>query len=224
LGQITSEALQKELAQVITIMAKKDLGPLETLLDHHEESLLKRLIDIVGSLEGQRPLELILKMTRHRSEGIRRRALKHLMARDPQAIKRFFPFIDDPSKAVRHVILEQLGRSRNERAEGLLLDYLLQRQSEPIEHDHLLACYRALGRCGSSRCIPSLQGLLFDRRWIPGSGTYLHRKGAAIALMMLGTGEATKTLERASRSLMPGVRLAYRKALEATQQHVRFSQ
>jgi HEAT repeat protein len=216
LPQIPSAALQQQLTEVIRIMAKRDLRPLEGLLHRSEESLVQILVDIIGSLEGEKPYQLLLKTIHHPSERVRKNTLKHLIARDPQAFEKVFPLIEDPSETVRRMMLERLGQSRSEVAESLLLHYLAHRRFKLTNREHLLACYRALGRCGSRRSIPFLRGLLLDGGWIPRFCTSLHRRGAAVALMALETDEAKETLERASKSLVPSVRLASRWALEAS--------
>ncbi len=177
--------------------------------------MVQRLLHVVGYLEGERPTQILLNMVDHSSARLRKAALKHLLTRDPLMLERVFPSIEDPSEAIRHLMLEELGQFRSELAEGLLLDYLEQRRFKLTTHRHILACYRALGRCGSSRSIPFLRGVLFKRCWIPDFGRSPHRLGAAIALMALGTEDAKEILQKASQSLFPSVRLAGRKALEA---------
>lgn len=215
LPQIPSVALRQQLIEVIRIIAKRDLRPLEELLDRPEEALVQILIDIIGSLKGEKPFQLLLKTIHHPSERVRKKALGYLVDGAPQSLKRVFPLIEDPSQTVRRMMLERLGQSRSETAEGLLLDYLAHRRFKLRDREHLLACYRALGRCGSRRSIPFLQGLLFDRDWIPRFGRSLHRRGAVVALMALETEDAKQILKRASKTLTPSVRLAYRKAMRS---------
>ncbi len=179
--------------------------------------MVQRLVDIVGELEGERSITILRKMIKHPSERVRRSALMYLVARDSSVLRKVFPSIEDTSEVVRSFMLEHLGQCRSESAESLLLDYLEQRRFRLTNPGHLFACYRALGRCGSARSIPFLQRTLFNEGWIPGFSRSTHRQGAAIALMALGTEKAKNTLQKASRSLFPSVRLAYRRAMEMTQ-------
>jgi hypothetical protein len=221
LPQIPSAALQRQLVEVIGIMAKRDFRLLEELLDRPEESLVQKLIDIIGPMEGEKPLRVLLRMIHHPSERVRKKVLRYLVVRYPQSLGKIFHLIEDPSEAVRGMLLEHLGQSRNELAEGVLLDYLSHRRFKITNHEHLAACYRVLGQCGSSLSIPFLRGTLFDRGWMPGFGRSVHRRGAVIALMTLGNEDSKNILERASKSIMPSIRLAYRKAVEAHQPEVR---
>ena len=180
--------------------------------------MVQRLVHILGHLKGERPTRILLKMLSHSSERIRSHALRFLLARNlhPKVIQKLFPLIEDASDSIRQLMLEYLGRRRSKLAESLLLDYIEQRRFRRKDRQHLLACYRALGRCGSSHSVTFLQQVLSKRGWIPGFSRSMHRQGAAISLIELGTQEAKEILERASRSLSPCVRLAYRKAVEAS--------
>ncbi len=214
--KLRSSGTQRQFMQIIGILAKRDIRPLERLLRRREEFLVQRLIDIVGHLEGKKPTQILLKMVRHPSQRIRERALMFLVDRDPRLLKMLFPFVEDPGEAIRQLMLQRLGQGRSKLAESLLLEYLERRQYKLKDRQHLLACYRTLGRCGSAQSIPFLRGLVLSRVWIPGFTTSIHRQGAAMALMEMGTQEAEEILEKAARSLLPGVRRAYRKAREVS--------
>ena len=214
LSQLRSPSVQRQLMQVIAIMAKRDPSPLEQLLDSPEEFMVQKLVCVLGYLKDEKSTQLLLRMTHHSSEKVRKQAVIELFARGQHFIKHLFPLIEDPSQSVRRLILDQLGREKNRSVEALLLDYLEQARFKITDHQHLMACYRALGRCGSSDSIPFLRSLLFNRKWILDFGRSVHRKGAVVALVSLGTEEAMELLHKASRSLFPSVRIAYRKALE----------
>jgi HEAT repeat protein len=215
LGQIRSASVQRQLMQIIAILARRNLRPLEQLLDQPEEFMAKKLIVVLGHLKGERPTDLLLKMVQHPSESVRRQVARQLLARGDDFLKRMLPLIEDPGDSVRTLILDHLGSKRSRLAEEFLLDYLDQARFKVLDHRHLLSCFEALGRCGSCQSIPFLQRSLFNRGWIPDLGRSIHRKGAVVALVSLGTEEAMALLHKASRSLLPGVRLAYRRALEA---------
>jgi hypothetical protein len=212
--EIHSPQIQRQLMEIIGSLATRDLRPLEQLLDRPEESLVGMLVDILGHLKGEKTTRILLKMIHHPSERVRSKALKALAVRGPEILAELFPLIEDPSDGIRRRMLEYLGQRRSELAEGLLLGYLEGKAFRRKDYQHTLACYRALGRCGSPRCIPLLRRMLLDRGWIPGFGRSMHRHCAAIALNTLGMEEAKQILEKASRSIFPSVRRAYRKAME----------
>ncbi|MFH1672161.1 MAG: HEAT repeat domain-containing protein [Pseudomonadota bacterium] len=212
LFQMQSSRAQRQLMEIIKSLANRDIRPLEQLLDSPEESLVRRLVYILGQLKGEKTTELLLKMINHSAQRVRKEAVTALLLRDPRAIQQVFHLVEDASHTMRRFMMEYMGRRGDRLTESLLLDYLEKRQFKRRDREHLLACYRAIGQCGSSRSIPFLRGVLLNRGWIPGFGRSSHRQGAVMALMALGTEEAQEILDKASRSLLPTVRCAYRNA------------
>ncbi|SPD76068.1 hypothetical protein PITCH_A800015 [uncultured Desulfobacterium sp.] len=216
LSETRSLNIRQNIQRLITFHAQRDMGSLEVTIKKANDSVVERLVPVLGQLEGERPFQIIIKLLRHQSAGVRKQAIKQLKNIDGEATKWLFALAEDPDESVRNAVLTKLGKSRNQTAEGLLLKYLEKRQYTISDHKHLLACYRALGRCGSSRCINFLQEALFSRAWFLDFGKSVHRIGAIVALVALGTNEANELLKKASNSLFPAVRLAYRKALEVS--------
>jgi HEAT repeat protein len=131
----------------------------------------------------------------------------------------FFFLIEDPSDIIRREILSRLASERNRTAEDPLQEYLDQKAFNISEYDHILACYTALGKCGSSRSIPFLKATLEERSWweIFNIGGSPHRRGAAVALAELKIPEADKILQQATRSFFPPIKRAARRAISGRQ-------
>jgi hypothetical protein len=210
LPKIPFPKIERQIMTAIGVLAKKDLRSLERLLTSQDEVMVERLVYVLGHLRGERPTQTLLKMLDHPADRVRKQALKHLLRRDEKLIETLFQLVEDSSDAIRWMMLTYLGKSRSPLAESLLVDYLDQRKSKINTNEHILACYAALGECGSSRCIPLLRRALLKKHLIPSRQKSLHRRGAAVALNILKTDEAEEILRKASRSFFPGVRLAYR--------------
>ena len=218
--QISSREVQLKMLEVIGYHSRKDIRPLEELLKHQDDRLVCRLAIVLKHLEGKKPFQLLLNMTRHSSERVRREALAGLLKQDSHIIKSIFFLIEDPNPMIRNQIIEYLGRERNELSEDLLREYLERKELGITDDQHLIACYKSLGLCGSSRSIPFLKQKLMGRSWsdMLSFGTSPHRLGAAIALSALGTKDAAIVLGDASRSLSPGIRRAYQELVERNKQ------
>lgn len=203
------------LMDVMTKMASEDISPLESLLAKtSEEDLIRKIVQVLGKLEGKKPLQLLKKLTGHHSSKVRYDASKVLLARDSESIKELFSLIDEENESLHSLILAQLGASKNSIAEELLLDYLEKEQYKRTDDDHIIACFRTLGQCGSARSVPFLRRILFRYGWMPRFWKSSQRKGAAIALAEAGIDEARNVLEEASHSLYPTVRRTARRANE----------
>jgi len=203
-----SSTPQQMLMNVITSLAARDLGPLEYMLHHSEENLQQKLIQVLGHLEGERPTQILFGKLKHPSERIREEAVRALLIQEPWFPDKLFPLIEDESEYVRSVALRYLERYRNEEVENLLLDYLDRKKNGLSDEKHTLACFRTLGRCGTTWSIPFLRKVLFHRAWISTPRGETRRLGAAIALYELGTDEAQQVLEEAAESPRPAVRQA----------------
>ncbi len=215
LPEISSAAVRHRLMEVIGILSKQDLNPLSQLLKAPDDLMVQQLVTIVGHLDGKDPQRLLLDMARHPSLDVRREALKQLLKRNGRVQRFFFFLLEDPSEIIRREILSRLASERNRASEDPLLEYLDQKASNISDSDHILACYSALGKCGSSRSIPYLRATLEERSWweIFDIGGSPHRRGAAVALAELKIPEADKILLQATRSFFPHIKRAARSAI-----------
>jgi hypothetical protein len=211
--QTPSLRLQQMLTEVILSLASRDLRPLEAMLDRPEEDLVLKLVQVVASLAGERPTQILSKMVHHSSARVRQTAVKGLLRRGPASIKELFHLIEDEDDSVRRLILHHMGQERNEASEALLLQYLEEGKMKGSDDKHIIACFRTLGRCGSPRSIPFLRQTLLGRGWIPDLRSSAYRQGAALALQAMRMKGAQQVLEDASRSLKPGVRRIARKVM-----------
>lgn len=212
--QTPSLRLQQMLTEVILSLASRDLRPLEAMLDRPEEDLVQKLVLVVSSLGGERPIQILAKMVHHSSARVRQAAVKGLLRRGPASIKELFHLIEDEDDSVRRLILHHMGKERNEVSETLLLQYLEQGKIKGSDDKHIIACFRTLGRCGSPRSLPFLRQTLLGRAWLPDLRSSAYRQGAALALQAMRIKGAQQVLEDASRSLKPGVRRIARKVVQ----------
>ncbi|MDY6853359.1 MAG: HEAT repeat domain-containing protein [Thermodesulfobacteriota bacterium] len=212
LPEIQSPPIQRDVIEVIKVLARKDIRPLELLINQSVDFIAQKLVNILGQLEGEKHTKILLGMTNHSSNGVRKQALKHVLKRDANLLKQVFPLIEDDTREIRQVLLNYMGSHKSELAERLLLDYLKKKVGQNTDREHLLACYRTLGKCGSCVSVPFLKERLFSKAWIPSNIKSVHRNGAAIALNLLETKGSKDLLKKASKSLFPSVRIAYRKA------------
>ena len=114
---------------------------------------------------------------------------------------KLFSLIDDPNKEIRNCILGAIAKHKSSALGNTLLNYLKENAAKK-DPEHVLACYEALGRCGSNSAVPYLRRILLDKGWnsFMGSGKLVFREGAAIALAYLDTPEAKEVLQKASSS------------------------
>jgi hypothetical protein len=212
-----SAPLERQLMEIITSLGKKDIKPLERLLDRPEETLVKKLVYILGQIDGEKPMQILIRMMDHPSGRVRLEALKALERRGINMIKELFHLVDDPVLPIRRMMWNHLEQHKTEETGDLIFDYLQQKKIIYRDDHQILNCFKTLGCCGTVSSIPFLGETLLGQGWEFGSERSLWRQGAALALLELKTQEARDVLKKASRSLFPSVRSAYQKALKVHQ-------
>jgi hypothetical protein len=204
--------LEQIVEDTIISLVCQDVSCLESLINDSNERIAEILVSVLSRLEGDTSLKYLMKLARHSSAPIRRMAVRAIAHAHGNQTSAIFEFIDDPDASVRNVILTQMGQSRNEIAENLLMQYIQNRNFSAAQNEHIIECFRTLGKCGSSRSVPFLRKTLLHRKWMAGLRKSAYREGAALALVALQIPEARQVIEAAGRSFHPGLRRIAREA------------
>jgi len=107
-----------------------------------------------------------------------------------------------------------LEKHEDQETGNLIRNYLDHKKIRREDDEQILNCYKTLVRCDSIYFVPFLRESLISQGLDFSFNRSLRRRGAALALLELGTEEAREVLKKASKSLFPSVRYAYRKALK----------
>ena len=208
--QRSSHEIQRLVSGVIVHLSQRDIGPLEKIAQQHGLKMGDKLLAILNCLQGDRVNAILFKICEHPSNKVRREAINVLVERDPKYAQKLFSLIDDPSKEIRACILAAFAKHKSRVLENLLLNYLRENSAQK-DPAHILACYKALGHCGSNTAVPFLSRILLSRGWnsFIGSGKPVFREGAAIALALLDTPETKNVLQKSSESRFKVIRKAY---------------
>lgn len=185
---------------------------LDPLIDESDEKIVAKLFPIISRLDHDDALKHLMKLTGYPSISIRRRAIRAVLDVDSDKLTKMFDLIDDKDPSISRMILSQMGKTRREASEKFLLHYLQNKKFSDTQHDLITECFRTLGKCGSLKSIPFLSKTLMNIDLLSGSKTSLYREGAAIALAALDIPEAQEVIEKAGKSLRPGLRKIARDA------------
>ena len=205
--------VENMFVEVIAIHAGAGLINITELVDTMDERFVQRFITTFGVVGAHNTTKLLFDLTRHTSTKVREYAIHALAERDHENICKLFSRIEDEQPAIQHLICKHLGQQRSSTAEKLLLAYLEKKRHKITNREHLLDCYRALGRCAGPQAIPVLQKILLKRDWksLLGISMDPHRQGAALSLLLMPKEWNTKSiLNQAAQSFFPGIRRAYR--------------
>ena len=217
--KVSHAALRKQLMQIIAALAARNIRPLLKLLNHKDQRLVQMVISIIIRLRQPNVDKILLRLTQSADVATRRLALNGLIKRQIPFNANLEHLIQDDDSVMQRLMLRYMGADRSGAAEKFLISYLAQHRFGRRDQAHVSACYTTLGNCGTSQAIPYLKQRLWGRAWVPGSRQALHRRGAAAALLRIDCEEAQELITKASRSLIPTVRHAYRRACEDRHQH-----
>jgi hypothetical protein len=198
------------LSDAIIALAGKNIRPLEDLLNAEDDKLVESLIPIIVQLDNEKSLHCLKKLLRRDSSLIREKAIRAIMDRGLVPAREVFEWIDDPDEVVRRFVMRQLGKKRDNATEELFLSYLRNATFQKDQADHVMACFKTLGRCGSLHSIPYLRETLLQRKWMPGFWRALYRRGAVVALEALALPESEQLLDKARRSMHPNLRSVFK--------------
>ncbi|MBN2420352.1 MAG: hypothetical protein JXL81_13265, partial [Deltaproteobacteria bacterium] len=197
---------RKILQDLIVMLASQDTSSLELALKNANENLLERLFAVITGMEDDKSMKYLIRLSSHPSGPIRYEAVKGILKLEPSRIRDMLDLIDDREDSIRQMVLDKMGQARDNSVEGFLISYIKRNKSGDIDGNFMLQCFRILGRCGSFHSVPFLRETLLKWGFLSGPRRRLLRRGAAIALAKLGMIQADEVLERARRSLFPGVR------------------
>jgi hypothetical protein len=198
------------LVEVILVLAARDIRPFLKMLDDADENLLMVFMPFLANLKGEASAQIFLRMIRSPSEQVRREALRAMIVGRiwvPQALA---PLLDDESRFIRQLTVKYLGSRKSPDAQALLIDHLRRIKVSSSNGDEVIACFKALGKCGTAGSIPFLHEALLKGGFISRFRDSLTRRGAALALLALDSQHSKDVLNKASRSLFPSVRNAAR--------------
>jgi HEAT repeat protein len=196
------------LAEVILILAGRDSRPLCELLVAAREDLAIHLIPLLAKMKSDTSAQLLFKTMGHQSEKVRRSALRAIIISRLWFPEMLVPLLDDESAAVRHLVLKYLSSQRSGVTELLLIEYIKRIKPPQNGADWLIACFKALGKCGTDQSFPFLKDTLLKGSWLSRLRDSPRRSGAAIALRYLDTRASNEVLEKASQSRFPAIRNA----------------
>lgn len=204
----TSGPAAEMLSDVLVSLASRDIRPMEQLLNAADEPLLIRLAPVLGRVDGKKSEQMLFKLARHPSERVRMESLRAMIQRKLWTPEKMGFLLEDENNLIRRLAIKYLGARKSEVAEGLLSAHIKNVKFDGDESGELIACFKALGKCGTGRSLPFLKETLLKGGWISRFRASPLRQGAALALSQFGTEQSLQVLEEAVKSPFPAVRSA----------------
>lgn len=211
LALLESQASRDLIFDIIKNKAREDAGLIDRMMINSDKMIVLIAISLLKNVKDSNSDFLLHNALKHPVEQVRSSALDYFIDKPVSVLSSIFFLIDDPSMEVRIKLLKFIGSKRAVATETMLLQYLENHIATTEDRNHLVTCYRMLGKCGSDRSLPFLRKKIFGGAWtgLMGTKSNSHREGALLSLSELGSVESMKLLKKASQSRSPLVRKAY---------------
>lgn len=218
IGPLLVEAsgpVSEMLCEVLVSLASRDIRPMQQLLNSAAEPLVFRLAPLLGRIDGKKSGQMLFELARYPSERVRLEVLRAIIQRKLWTPGKMGFLLKDESTLIRRLAIKYFGTRKSETAEGLLTKHIKDGRFNGDDSGELIACFKALGKCGTERSLPFLKDTLLKGGWISRFRPSTLRQGAAIALAEFGTEQSSQILEEAARSPYPAVRSAAQTVYQA---------
>lgn len=211
LALLESQASRDLLFDIIKNKAREDAELIDRMMTNSDKMIVLIAISLLKNVKDSNSDFLLHNALKHPVEQVRSSALDYFIDKPVSVLSSIFFLIDDPSMEIRIKLLKFIGSKRAVSTETLMLQYLENHTGAIGDRNHLVTCYRMLGKCGSERSLPFLRKKIFSGAWtgLMGSKSNSHREGALLALSELGSAESMRLLKKASQSRSPLIRKAY---------------
>lgn len=205
--------VRNELYEFIEDKARQSPETFNELLAMSGETINQMLFPMIERFAPGDAAKICLQMTRHESAQVRRTGLRgyvtYAASPEPEAL---YPLLgDEDGEIVDRLMQFLLSAVEPGKAEELLLRFIRQAVDNGKDHPNMFEYYKAVSRCGAANTVKELEKILMEcplTEMFSNTGM-VHKKGAALALNILGTEEAMQALAKAGNSLRPDIRTAY---------------
>lgn len=211
LALLESQSSRDLLFDIIKNKAREDAELIDRMMTNSDKMIVLIAISLLKNVKDSNSDFLLHNALKHPVEQIRSSALDYFIDKPVSVLNSIFFLIDDPSMEIRIKLLKFIGSKRAVSTETMMLNYLENHTGATGDRNHLVTCYRMLGKCGSERSLPFLRKKIFSGAWtgLVGTKSNSHREGALLALSELGSAESIRLLKKASQSRSPLIRKAY---------------
>jgi hypothetical protein len=213
---LESQSSRDVLMDIIKAKTREEPSVIEVMVGSNDKMMVLIGISLLKGLKDASSDVLLQRLLNHPVEQVRSSALDYFLEKPVSILPRIFFMINDQSMDIKIKLLRFIGARRAVSSETLMMNYLSEASANTMDKEHLLSCYKILGKCGSDRCLAFLKKRIFGGAWIGmlGNKAFDHRSGALLALSELESAEAMSLLNKASKSKSPLVSRAYKLFME----------
>jgi len=215
LGELKNSKTRRIFCDALSEIGKNAIEVFTPFTDDRRWYLVRNILYILGRIGKEQPLPYIQRAMNHEDLRVKREAIQALgLIGGQKAIGLLVRALTDDDVRVRCLAAINLGKGGKKAGLIPLLEVVQSKDFYKRESAEVKAFFNAIGMVGSNEAIPALQQLLERKSWFGRGKTDEIRMGAANAMAMVGTPEATVILEEGKNSKDESIRDACIQALK----------
>ncbi len=215
LGERTKSKTRRVICDALSEIGKNAYELFTPYLDDPRWYLIRNITYILGRLGVEASLPYIQKASNHKDSRVRREAIQAFgLIGSPKAIGLLVKALSDEDARIRAMAAINLGKLGKKATLGPLLEVVQSKDFQKKDATEMKAFFDAIGMVGGSKeSVIVLKQLLERKSWFSRGKMDEVRIGAAQALAVIGTSEATAILESGRDSKDESIRDACLQAL-----------
>lgn len=216
LGELKNSKTRRVFCDALSEIGKNAIEVFTPFTDDRRWYLVRNILYILGRIGKEQPLPYIQRALNHEDLRVKREAIQALgLIGGQKAIGLLVRALTDDDVRVRCLAAINLGKGGKKAGLVPLLEAVQSKDFYKRESAEIKAFFNAIGMVGSNEAIPVLQQLLERKSWFGRGKKDEIRIGAAGAMAMIGTPEATVILEEGKNSKDESIRDACIHALKS---------
>jgi HEAT repeat protein len=216
LGELKNSKTRRVFCDALSEIGKNAIEVFTPFTDDRRWYLVRNILYILGRIGKEQSLPYIQRALNHEDLRVKREAIQALgLIGGQKAIGLLVRALTDDDVRVRCLAAINLGKGGKKAGLVPLLEAVQSKDFYKRESAEIKAFFNAIGMIGSNEAIPVLQQLLERKSWFGRGKKDEIRIGAAGAMAMIGTPEATVILEEGKNSKDESIRDACIHALKS---------
>ena len=201
LGDLKRMKARRILCEAIAKIAQGHLDQLGSTIKDSRWYLVRNVAYIFGLMKDPQGVRYLRELIKHEEPRVKKEAIRSLgLIGDVASRDQLLSCLNSPEGFVRISAVGVLSTLAERRTLPLLLKMIEEKQFADRDWEEKRLVFEAVGRLGSDQILPLLKVVLLRRGLFHRSRVEEMRRGAALALSLLGTGEARRTLEEGTRA------------------------
>jgi hypothetical protein len=161
LGELETISARKYIINALTILGKKDIGPLLKALRDDRWYVLRNIVHILRVVGNKKAVDHIVRIGRHEDIRVRKEILKTLGELGGQGVAASIKeYLNDTDKTVRITAVKALGGAKSELSKKVLMDTISEKSFLDKDYSEMRTYFEEISHWKDESTIAFLKDIL----------------------------------------------------------------